>query len=361
MNISELLIQIKKFSSISQNIYIGIIFLLCLVIIFQNKRNTIINKKIDAITEKIFFLRDDSYQNTMNAIDPLIKYIGKFKEKIEAVDEQRKEEKHQLNISVNNVVELQKQLKNETSRLKEETTKFINMFKRPSYAGRWGEMQLKKIAEISGMLPFCEFEMQANFTNKRPDMILKLPNKGLLFVDSKVPIDYYLKVFDGTEESINTIAKVVKGHITSLSKKQYWDQEISPQLVVMFIPIEKIWLDAIEGDISLLQYAMEKNVMVATPMTLIGMFKSIFIGWEQVYLAKEAEDVKKSMKNYARTIEETLVSLHEFVKQQRHLSENLHINMKKLAEAQFHVNELIMPKFVKETSSNENDNPIITI
>ena len=325
-----------------------LIFILLLIFVFQNFRNSSLNTKIDALSEKIFFMRDDSYQNTVNAIDPLVKYISKFKEKIELVDEQRKEEKHNLNASITNVMQLQKQLQTETSKLKEETAKFVNMFKRPSYSGRWGEMQLKKIAEISGMLPFCEFEMQAKFTSKRPDMILKLPNKGLLFVDSKVPIDYYLKVFDGSEESIQTIAKVVRGHVTSLSKKQYWDQEVAPQIVVMFIPIEKIWLDAMEGDSALLQYAMERNVMIATPMTLLGMFKSIFVGWEQVYLAKEAEEVKKGIKSYARTIEETLNSLNEFVKYQNQISETLHLNIQKLSAMQNNINQLITPKFIEE-------------
>jgi DNA anti-recombination protein RmuC len=350
MTLSQFWNEIKFFIEQYKNYfnpYTLVIIFLFVMLVLQNHRNKDLNKKIDTITDKILFMRDDSYQNTVNAIDPLLKYISKFKEKIDTVDEQRKEEKYSLNNSMDNIADLQRQLQHETSKLKEETAKFINMFKRPSYSGRWGEMQLKKIAEISGMLPFCEFEMQANFTNKRPDMILKLPNKGLLFVDSKVPIDYYLKVFDGTEESVQAISKVVRSHITSLSKKQYWDQEISPQLVVMFIPIEKIWLDAMEGDSFLLQYAMEKNVMVATPMTLLGMFKSIFVGWEQVYLAREAEDVKRHVKNYAKIIGETLGSLNDFVKQQRQISENLHINIQKLSDVQTAVDRLIIPRLIE--------------
>lgn len=166
----------------------------------------------------------------------------------------------------------------------------------PFIAGQWGEIQLKRIAELSGMLQYCEFITQQEIKEGRPDMTILLPNKCVIYVDAKTPVTAYLKSFEDNSNSSKLLkenAKNIKIHISSLSKREYWKTSFSPNITIMFIPTEAVWLSALSYDENLLEYAANNNIIVATPMSLIGLLKTIAFGWENIVFSN---NIVKTMK-----------------------------------------------------------------
>ena len=288
----------------SNLILIVIFVLLIFIILVQYKQNNKLLNRINELGEKMFFSRNETYQNTVNAINPFYSLIKNFQDKIDNMEGQRKNERNEIVYGIRTIGDLQK----EVDRLREQLVKFTNVFKRPQFAGKWGETQLQKICELTGMLPFCQFEFQYSFADKRPDMVLKLPNGGFLFVDCKTPMDDYIKFLDG-EKDVLTPEKAIRSHINQLSKKNYWQGENAPQFVVMFIPIESIWLSALEKDPSLFELAVKMNIIVCTPMSFVALCKTIFLGWEQVHLAKEAQSIKDNLYNYMNSLNDNVGKL----------------------------------------------------
>jgi DNA recombination protein RmuC len=237
--------------------------------------------------------KDESSKQTLSVVDPIGKTLEKLQRQIDEFEKIRISRDGNLHNNIKSLMDLQNDVKKETNKL-------INVFKKPNTRGKWGEVQLQRIAEISGMLPFCEFQTQnTDIDGIRPDMTVNLPNGGCIFIDAKTPLDAYMKILEDTddEESVKKEnLKAIKNHIYLLSNKKYWNKTKSPDFVVMFIPLEHTWLSAVEEDPKLMEYATEKNVIVATPMTLIGLLKTVFLGWSQVKFAEEADNLKKSLK-----------------------------------------------------------------
>ncbi len=276
--------------------------------------------KMEFFFNQINTSRDQSHRQTMDAINPVNRFLEYMRNKLDDIEKNRINRENIISNTLNNLSKTQECLKNGTEDLKEATQKMLNAFKNPSVKGRWGETQLKKIAEITGMLPFCEFELQKEIGDVRPDMVVNLPNGGYLFIDAKAPIESYLQIQeDNNAKSKKDHLKLFKSHIYGLSSKKYWTKCTSPELVVMFIPIEGIWIAALEEDPSLIEYATEKNVIVSTPMTLIGLLKTIFFGWEQVHIAKESEELKKVLLDVNRYMIEIKSALNS---SSRHIEES---------------------------------------
>jgi DNA recombination protein RmuC len=174
----------------------------------------------------------------------------------------------------------------------------------PNVRGMWGEIQLRRIVELAGMLDQCDFmEKEAaiseNGGRQVPDLIIKLPGHATIVVDAKVPIDAYRLAANADtpasrEQHLATHTRQVREHIRALGAKEYWKQfQPSPNFVVMFLPLDPLFQAAFERDGSLFDLAAKHRVIPATPMTLLGLLKAVDAGWKQEQLAKNAEEIQQ--------------------------------------------------------------------
>ncbi len=187
--------------------------------------------------------------------------------------------------------------------LKTETGRLVSALKTPTTRGRWGEIQLRRVVELSGMVEHCDFQEQISMedqsTKIRPDMVIYYPGNKQVVVDSKVPLAAYLKsleISDDIEKKIllKEHAKQLRDHVVKLSKKEYWTQfQDSPEFVIMFLPGEIFFSVAVEQDPELIEFAMRKKVLITTPTTLLALLHTIAWGWRQENLAENAKQIVK--------------------------------------------------------------------
>jgi DNA recombination protein RmuC len=187
--------------------------------------------------------------------------------------------------------------------LARETTTLSTALRSPQIRGRWGEITLRRVAELSGMVKNCDFSEQetreGDGVRIRPDMIVRLPSGRTLVVDAKVPLTAYLDAVSATDETARRTAlhrhgQQVGEHVRQLASKQYWNQfQPAPELVILFLPGDHFFSAALEGHPDLIEESLARKVVIATPVTLISVLKGIAYGWNQEQLAENAEEIRR--------------------------------------------------------------------
>jgi DNA recombination protein RmuC len=194
------------------------------------------------------------------------------------------------------------QLGQDQSQLRSATLKLEQALKSSTVRGRWGELQLRRVMELAGMSAHIDFDEQVTTDEGRPDVIVHLPNSGLLPVDAKTPMTSYFEALDADGEKqqrlLNSHAQAMKNRIQDLSRKSYWSQfERAPEMVVMFVPSEGSLSAAFSVDPNLLEFAMERHVFVVSPVLLLALLRSVAYGWQQQEIAENARQIARQGKN----------------------------------------------------------------
>jgi len=232
-----------------------------------------------------------------NLVKPIQEALTKTHKQIEALENSRREAYGSIKTEIEQMSLGQKALRDETNKL-------VTALRRPEVRGQYGELTLRRLAELAGMVNRCDFEEQHSVDDdegrtQRPDMVVHLPDSGTIVVDAKTPMDSYLKAVEATDDEERKTALIgharnVTERVKELAKKDYWSQfDHSPEFVLLFIPGDQFLTAALDHKPDLLEEALRQKVMLVTPTSLVALLKVVAYGWMQLSLADNAEEIKK--------------------------------------------------------------------
>jgi len=289
----------------------------------------------DALREN----RKDFMLNATTLLEPVKDALGRVQSHLAEVDKAREGSFRDVAARLGSLAETQEHLRQATEGL-------TRSLRSPNVRGKWGEVQLQRIVELSGMVEHCDFDVQVlggpEDARLRPDLVVRLPGGSHIVIDAKVPIDAYMRLTDAADETararaLDDHAAQVKGHIRALGAKKYWDQfNPAPEFVVMFLPLEPLLSAAFERDGELLEFAVKEHVVLATPMTLLALLRAVAFGWQQHAIARNTEAIQDA----GRELCDRLVKLVEHFDR---VGQGVQQAMKAYNEAVASFNSRVMP------------------
>ena len=231
----------------------------------------------------------------LDLVRPVEQSLRQVDEKLRAMEKDREGAYRELKSQVMSMGQASERLRTETATL-------AQALRAPHTRGRWGEIHLKRVVELAGMQPHCDFVEQATITGDgtviRPDLIVNLPGGKRLVVDAKVPLNSYLEAQETTDDAkrdakLADHAKQMRDRITRLAQRSYMDQfDQAPEFVVLYVPGEAFFSSALERDAELLEYGFSRGVVMASPTNLVALLKAVYYAWQQEKVAANAEQIR---------------------------------------------------------------------
>ena len=230
-----------------------------------------------------------------NLVKPIREALDAARKQIDALERSRSEAYGSIRTQLETMQLNQQSLQQETKNL-------VNALRRPEVRGRWGEITLRRLVELAGMVEHCDFQEQVHTSgelqNIRPDMIVRMPDRRELVVDVKTPLDAYLEAAEASNDAERKIAlerhaKNVRSHIRMLASKSYWEQfDESPEFVILFIPGDQFLSAALNEQPDLIEHALSKQIILATPTSFVALLKAVAYGWRQLALTENAKEIR---------------------------------------------------------------------